>query len=1291
LLAVFPVTTTNDSGPGSLREAILDANANPGLDTINFAIAQAGLQSIVPLSSLPTITSPVLIDGYSQSGSSPNTLPNGENAVLLIELNGSRAGASGALSIGSGGAGSTIQGLVINRWNGGIGISSSGNVLQGNFIGTDITGSIPQGNGAGVSLNGNSNTIGGALPGARNVISGNGGSGVSVSGNGNLVQGNFIGIPAKGSMDLGNNSGVAVIGTNNTIGGTAAGARNVVSGNHGDGIEFVSGNFVQGNFIGTDATGTKAVGNLIGVSPGDNCTVGGTADGAGNVISGNHSYGVGITGSGDLVQGNFIGTDATGTKAVGNLGSGVEILFRISAGTKNTIGGTVAGARNVISGNQNSGIGISTVGNLVEGNFIGTDVTGTIALGNQLSGVSVGAANCTVGGTATGAGNVISGNPDGIDILDTSNLIQGNLIGTDATGTKAMGNHMFGVNIGSINCTLGGTTAGAGNVISGNQSFGVQVTGSNNLVQGNLIGTDARDSSMVGNVGGGITFDGAFNTLGGVVVGAGNVISGNQKDGIDLTGSLSNNLVQGNFIGTDSTGTLALGNRGNGVMLPPGTASGNSIGGLSAAGGNLIKFNAGDAVSVDTGPGSFTVLGSNIVSQRVSVLSGIVRLGFTNALPSSSAVLVATGATLDLNNFSDAAGSLSGGGSVRVGSATLTIGGDNTSTIYSGIFQSTSGVGLLVKIGTGTLTLTAGNPQYNGDWMLTDGTLAIGDGLAFGTGSLFLNGGTIQTTPQVLQLDNALFVNGPATIGGRNSIRFTGLVTLASTLTVTTTAAIVFDSHLTGSGSLFVAGGAGTVMLTAECDFLGQTSISSGTLQQGADGVFSPTSAVVMTGGILDLNSFDAAVASLAGSGSVTLGTGTLTIGGDNTSTTFSGTISGMGGLTKDGTGTLDLLSPSTYQGATAVAQGTLQLAADDTLPVTSTVTVMAGAILDFNQGQNDFMTGSSITGAGTVSFSGGTANILGTYDLTGSATGTQVLGGNVMFNSPVASLGNALNISAGLANFSGGLGILIPTVTLSGGELGGSDPLTVTAQMSWTAGTMSGSGITNIDSEGQGTAEMTISGNGSKNLNNRTLNIRPSGHIIWMDNGGISMGGNSSANNAGAFDAQDGNHFDFSGNPGDMPQVINTGTLTVSGTILFNSGITFVNDGMVNGNVQNAGLLVGSGTINGSLTNTGQVNPGDTGTAGTLTINGDYTQLAAGVLNIRIGGTGFDQLVIAGQATLDGTLNVSLINNFVPPSGSTYAILLFSSSSGIFATTNIDPSFLPILYDPMDITLQAM
>lgn len=510
-LTTFVVNSTDDVDDGacnvthcSLREAIDAANASAGTDNIAFDIPGVGPHTVQPGSALPAITDPVVLDGTSQPGYA---------GTPIVELDGTNAGVNVTgvfLTAGN----STVRGLVINRFGGG-GIfleTAGGNLIEGNYIGTDLTGTVAVGNeNNGIYINDvPSNTIGGTTAAARNVISGNDGVGVSISGagaTGNRVQGNYLGTDASGTADLGNAiHGVSVQNAaDNTIGGTAVGAGNIISGNDSSGLTFegsgATGNVAKGNYIGTDVTGTVALGNVfhgVHISNAPSNIVGGTTAAARNIISGSGAGGVSLQDSGttgNVVLGNYIGTDVTGTAGLGNASVGG---VSINDAPSNTIGGTTVGARNVISGNDGPGIkieGSGATGNLVQGNFIGTDVTGTDALANTTSdGVFIkNAPGNTVGGTAPGAGNVLSGNGDnGVEIFGadaTGNLVQGNYIGTDVSGTVALGNALNGVYVENASSnTLGGTAPGAGNTIASNSVNGVSVfAGVGNAVLSNSI------------------------------------------------------------------------------------------------------------------------------------------------------------------------------------------------------------------------------------------------------------------------------------------------------------------------------------------------------------------------------------------------------------------------------------------------------------------------------------------------------------------------------------------------------------------------------------------------------------------------------------------------------------------------------------------------------------------------------------------------------------------------------------------------------------------------------------
>jgi len=326
------------------------------------------------------------------------------------------------------------------------------------------------------------------------------------------------------------------------------------------------------------------------------------------------------TNDSNTIEGTFIGIDPLGKIAKGNGLDGVYIgSDGLLSSNNNTIGGLTAAARNVLSGNR-IGIHIEpSNGNFVEGNFIGTDVTGKLSLGNTLhagngAGVNIDySGDNMIGGLTAEARNLISGNfGGGVSIYANpdpmQNKVQGNFIGTDVTGTSGLAND-FGIQdysgsvIGGLT-DINGPGTGAGNLISGNINNGVFAT-NGGTVQGNLIGTDVTGKISIKNLRG--VFLGTNETLGGLTAGARNIISGNLSDGVYLVGQ---NVTQGNYIGTDITGTQALGNGANGVSVDGG--SNNTIGGVSTGLPNTIAYNGGDGVLVTNNANSVSILGNSI-------------------------------------------------------------------------------------------------------------------------------------------------------------------------------------------------------------------------------------------------------------------------------------------------------------------------------------------------------------------------------------------------------------------------------------------------------------------------------------------------------------------------------------------------------------------------------------------------------------------------------------------------------------------------------------------------------
>lgn len=320
--ATFTVVNTNDNGSGSLRQAIADANANPGADSIHFNIPGTGPHSIQLATTLPGINSPVTIDGYTQPGAAVNTDPLGSNAQIRIELRPITSAAS-PLSLLVGSDGTTIRGLAINRFSGALINITPGSpncVIAGNFIGTDPTGMIgypaSPGTQTGISTGGDGCRVGGTARADRNVVAGVNGTGIYVAGDDVAVQGNLVGTNRTGGSALGNSCGISIgttgVGASPTlnalIGGDNVGVstpRNVISGNGRCGIEIRSGegHQIRGNLIGLAAFPLATIPNLgpgVQVTGGAEVLIGAVAVGEiSNGIAGNTGAGVLIAGPAD--------------------------------------------------------------------------------------------------------------------------------------------------------------------------------------------------------------------------------------------------------------------------------------------------------------------------------------------------------------------------------------------------------------------------------------------------------------------------------------------------------------------------------------------------------------------------------------------------------------------------------------------------------------------------------------------------------------------------------------------------------------------------------------------------------------------------------------------------------------------------------------------------------------------------------------------------------------------------------------------------------------------------------
>ncbi len=436
----------------------------------------------------------------------------------------------------------------------------SGNIVQGNLIGTDIAGADGaignRQNGVLITSGSDGNLIGGMEPGAGNVISGNGQNGVAINGSGadtNVIQNNYIGTDVTGMVAVANGmndefgDGIEINGgSGNDI------VSNLISGNTKEGVYVYAGatdNTIRGNSIGTNAAGTAAIPNQddgVDIRETTGNTVGGPEESDANVISGNVHEGIEIAGwvraiavgdgatvtpgssgfGGTLVQGNVIGSNLEGDVVLANLGSGIEIEYSDNNLLSN----------NFITSNGENGVLIHS------GSTLNT-VSLSFVSGNSQDGVLIDV-NST-DNLINDFNIIVSNGDDGIELRGNANVVQGNQI-----GNASAGNLEHGVEInGGANNLIGGTDFLADNLIGNNGGYGVALFGraaTDNRIEANFIGTDSTAMVDLGNVGGGVLAQGSgSNTIGGAALGAGNTIAFNDGNGVTVIADPSPSIQKG--------------------------------------------------------------------------------------------------------------------------------------------------------------------------------------------------------------------------------------------------------------------------------------------------------------------------------------------------------------------------------------------------------------------------------------------------------------------------------------------------------------------------------------------------------------------------------------------------------------------------------------------------------------------------------------------------------------------------------------------------------------------------
>ena len=701
----------------------------------------------------------------------------------------------------------------------------------------------------------------------------------------------------------------------------------------------------------------------------------------------------------------------------------------------------------------------------------------------------------------------------------------------------------------------GGTSAAwNGPIFEEELPAGLAVAGGGTLTLGNNTNFFTLGTTVTGGSTLVVSAEGALGPVGGLTLG-------------DATSTGALGIAGGSSFAF--TRPVVLGAAGGTVDLM-GASALTLTGGVSGAGG-LTK----------TGPGLLTLSGLNSYTGSTAVTAGTLRAGAANVFGTGTGLFVGAGAVADLNSFNQSAGTLAGSGFVTLGSARLTTGGSNTNSLFSGVI---SGAGGLTKVGAGILTLTGAN-TYSGGTSVLGGTLlgnttslqgAIANqslvvfdqttngtygGAMSGAGALVKNGG------------GTLTLSGQNTYAGGTMVNAGSLVGTSSSLQgpIINNAVVQFDQGFGGSyaGAMsgpgsFVKSGAGTLTLAGANSYTGGTSLLAGVLQAGGTNVFSPAGIIsIAAGAVLDLNSFNQSL-SLAGSGGVTLGTATLTLGADNASSLFAGSISGAGSLVKAGTATLTLTGTNTYAGGTTISGGAL---VGTTSSLQGNMTNNAMVVFD---GGGTY--GGSMSGNGTlVKTGGGTLTLTGTHSYTGGTivsggtlagtasslrgsilnNGSIVFGGSadgtfnglLMGTGSVSKIGTGALTLAGAHSLSGSIGVAQGTLAFNG-VLGGSVNVASEAALRAT-GTIAGS----LDISGRLFVVLPVSvvsagaaADGSA-IPSTSLGATATSGRDPLTAPALIVGGN--------FTATPGSVLSFPIGPGSQPSILVGGTATLDGTHL--------------------------------------------------------------------------------------------------------------------------------------------
>jgi len=1238
--------TVTQAGTGTVE--LSGNNTYSGATDVASGTLQAGSTTAFSANSAYTVTSVLDLNGFNNtigSVTGTGTVTNNGAAIATLTTGSDNSSTtfSGILEDGT----SVLQ--LAKTGTGtltltGANTYSGGTSFNGGTVAVDSDSNL--GTGA-LSFNGGTLealTAGGGIVSSKSVtLNSGGGTFLADSGTTSTLNGTISGV---GSLTKAGVGTLILTGANSYTGGTTISAGTLQIGNGGTTGSIV-GNMTDNGALVLDLASPASLtisGSITGTGSltqsgsgattltGTNTYTGGTTVTGGALVLGNSTTTGSIAGA-VLVQNgnpsssarevnfNIINANTSGITSITTIGNGfaqsasTTFLFTSTAGTAN-ISNSNAGTTTFLGsfGGPGSSAGSATITNSSDGGtfFDNSSTAANATINNQTGGVTQflqtsTAANANITNNSQAVTEFFNSSTAGNATITTKSggvtFFEDSSTGGLATLVTNAGGSVDLSHLSSGGMTAG-SIAGAGTYALGSSTLTVGGNDASTTVSGTI-----EDGGVFGGTGGALTkvgtgtltLTGTNTYTGGTNFNAGTVAVDSDSNlgtgALSFDGGALEALAAGGGIASSKAVTL---NAGGGTFLAD-TGTSSTLSGQITGGGMFTK----------DGPGTLILEGDNTYTGQTDVVLGTLRAGSVTGLSLNSAFVVTT--SLDLNGFNNTIGSLSGAGTVTndgVSAAALTVGNDNTSTTFSGILENGTSVLELTKTGTGTLILT-GNNTYSGDTTISAGTLQIG------------NPGTTGSIAGNIIDNAALLFDRSDTFALSGSISGTGTVTQEGT---------------------------GIVELTGNNTYSGATNVSAGTLQAGSPTALSADSAYTVTS-VLDLNGFSNTIGSLTGTGTVTnngVATATLTVGNENTSTTFSGMLedgTSVLQLTKTGTGTLTLTGNNTYSGTTNVAAGTLRAGAPTAFSADSAYTVTS--VLDLNGFSNTI---GSLSGTGLVTNDGAAAATLtvGTDDtsttfsgifedgtsvlqLTKTGTGTLTLTGNNTYSgatnvalgtlqagSPKAfSANSAFTVTSvlDLNGFSNTIGSLSGTGTVTNNDAG---PAILT-----TGGDNAPSTFSGVLSDGSGTLGVTKTGSGTMILagaNTYTGGTTITGGTLQIGNGGTtgSIVGNITDNAALEFDRSD--IVTFAGTIAGSGILAQAG----SGTLILTADNTF------------------TGTTNISLDSTLQLgNGGTTGTvAGNVVDNGLLIFNRSNTLNLAaiISGTGSVQQNGSGTTILSGT-----------------------------------------------------